>query len=193
MRLFSGFIIVFSLFTLFASCAADKSSGSQAASGGGSSDLKIAFVYGDSILMNYKEFRKESDAMELKQRRAEEELQKKGMALEKEIMDYQQKAQSGLMTPKEMQAREKYLATRQEAVLGERDKMAQEIMEETAVINQRLHGVLQDKLAEIKKREGYDFILSYIEGGALLLADDRFDITDMVLKELNGDDSGSAD
>ena len=61
------------------------------------------------------------------------------------------------------------------------------------MINQRLHGILQDKLAEIKKREGYDFILSYIEGGALLLADDRFDITDMVLKELNGDDSGSAD
>ncbi len=192
MKLITGFVVVICLSTLLFSCAGDTSSGREVESGGGSSDLKIAFVYGDSILMNYKEFRRESDAMELKQRRAEEELQKKGMALEKEIMDYQQKAQSGLMTPKEMQAREKYLATRQEAVLGERDKMAQEIMEETAVINQRLHGVLQEKLAEIKKREGYDFILSYIEGGALLLADDRFDITDMVLKELNGDDSGSS-
>lgn len=187
MRSFTAGFVLFSLFVLFSACGAEKSSGDQ--SEANSSGLKIAFVYGDSILMNYNEFRKESDGMELKQRRAEEELQKKGAALEKEIMDYQQKAQSGLMTPKEMQAREKYLTTRQESVLAERDQMAQAIMAETAAINERLHGILQEKLAEIKEKEGYDFILSYIEGGALLIADDKYDITDKVLKELNGDSS----
>ena len=187
MKSFTSSFVLLSLLILISACGAEKGSESQVASN--TSGLKIAFVYGDSILMNYNEFRRESDAMELKQRRAEEELQKKGAALEKEIMDYQQKAQGGLLTPKEMQAREKYLTTRQETVLAERDQMAQEIMEETTAINKRLHGVLQEKLAEIKKKEGYDFILSYMDGGALLVADEKYDITAKVLKELNGDSS----
>ncbi len=187
-----SYIIYFSLFcllTFVSSCDSDKASDTQPAALSNTTGLKIAFVYGDSILMNYNEFRKESDAMELKQRRAEEELQKKGAALEKEIMDYQKQAQGGLLTPKEMQAREKYLTTRQESVIGERDRMAQEIMEETAAINKRLHGILQEKLSDIKKKEGYDFILSYVDGGSLLIADDKYDITDKVLKELNADSS----
>jgi outer membrane protein len=123
--------------------------------------------------------------MEIKQRQAEEQLQSKGAALEKEIMAYQKKAQTGTMTGKEMEAREKYLSTRQESILAERDKIAQEIMEETSAINKRLQAVLHEKLNEIKKQEGYDFILSYVEGGAILVADEKYDITDKVLKELN--------
>ncbi len=187
MKSIAIFFVLFCLLTLLTSCDSGKSSEAQTTSN--HSGLKIAFVHGDSILMNYNEFKKESDAMELKQRRAEEELQKKGAVLEKEIMDYQQKAQSGVMTPKEMQAREKYLTTRQETVIAERDQIAQEIMTETAAINKRLHSMLKEKLDVIKKKEGYDFILSYIEGGSLLIADDKYDITDMVLKELNSESS----
>lgn len=131
--------------------------------------------------------------MEAKQRKAEEELQRKGQALEKEIMAYQQKAQSGTMTGKEMEAREKYLASRQDAILSERDQMAKAILDETEMINKRLKEVLDEKLKAIKEQEGYDFILSYIAGGQILLADEKYDITDRVLKELNaGKSSGSS-
>jgi outer membrane protein len=129
--------------------------------------------------------------MEIKQRNAEEQLQSKGAALEKEIMAYQQKAQTGTLTGKEMQAREKYLSSRQEAILAERDQMAQEIMKETAEINKRLQSVLQEKLNEIKKQEGYDFIFSYVQGGPVLVADPKYDITDKVLKQLNAEESAT--
>jgi Skp family chaperone for outer membrane proteins len=123
--------------------------------------------------------------MDERQRKAEEQLQSKGAALEKEILAYQQKAQTGTLTGKEMEAREKYLAARQDAILAERDKIAKEIMDETAAINKRLQAVLHDKLSEIKKQEGYDFILSYVDGGGILIADEKYNITDRVLKELN--------
>lgn len=170
-------------------CKEASPSASQPAAEG--TGIKIAYVNGDSILFHYKEFKKESEAMEIKQRNAEEQLQSKGAALEREIVAYQQKAQTGTMTGKEMEAREKYLSTRQEAILAERDKMAQEIMSETAQINKRLQAVMQDKLNEIKKQEGYDFILSYVEGGPVLVADEKYDITDRVLKELNADESSA--
>lgn len=183
-------VLVCTLLMTYACKEAGSSASQPAAEAVG---IKIAYVNGDSILFHYKEFKKESEAMEIKQRNAEEQLQSKGAALEREIVAYQQKAQTGTMTGKEMEAREKYLSTRQEAILAERDKMAQEIMKETAEINKRLQAVMQDKLNEIKKQEGYDFILSYVEGGPVLVADEKYDITDRVLKELNeGDTSAPA-
>ncbi|MGB3081118.1 MAG: OmpH family outer membrane protein, partial [Saprospiraceae bacterium] len=149
--------------------------------------LKIAYVNGDTILMNYKEFRAQSQTMDAKQKDAEDMLQQKGAALEREYNEYQRNAQKGTMTGKEMQAQEKYLSSKQEALLAERDKLAKEIMDETTSINDRLQKVMQDKLAAIKKREGYDFIFSYIHGGAILLADEKYDITAEVLKELNSE------
>jgi len=168
-------------------CKESGSAGSPPAANSGG--LRIAFVNGDSILTHYKDFKKQSEAMEIKQRNAEEQLQSKGAALEKEIMAYQQKAQTGTLTGKEMQAREKYLSSRQEAILAERDQMAQEIMKETAAINKQLQAVLQEKLNAIKEKEGYDFILSYVEGGPVLVADAKYDITAQVLKQLNEEES----
>jgi outer membrane protein len=165
--------------------ACDKPSGQQNANGTNTTGLKIAYVNGDSILLNYKEFRAQSESMDSKQQKAQDQLQAKGAALEKEFNDYQQRAQKGTMTGKEMQAHEKYLSGKQEALLAERDKVAKEIMDETSQINDRLQKVLQDKLNEIKKREGYDFIFSYIHGGSILVADEKYDITEVVLKELN--------
>jgi Skp family chaperone for outer membrane proteins len=182
------FALVCILCLTYACKEGGPSSAQPAAEAGG---LKIAFVNGDSILMHYKDFKKQSEAMEIKQRNAEDQLQSKGAALEKEIMAYQQKAQTGTLTGKEMQAREKYLSSRQEAILAERDQMAQEIMRETAEINKRLQSVLQEKLNDIKKREGYDFILSYVEGGPVLVADAKHDITEEVLKQLNAEESAA--
>jgi len=159
--------------------------GAKNTSASSTSGVKIAYVNGDTILMNYKEFKAQSESMDARQKEAENMLQTKGAALEREYNEYQQKAQRGTMTPKEMQAQEKYLSGKQETLLAERDRVAKEIMDATTEINDRLQKVLQDKLAEIKKREGYDFIFSYIHGGAILLADEKYDITEEVLRELN--------
>lgn len=190
MRTFFLSISVLCTFFLVYSCKkADSPTPQAAVSGAG---IKIAYVNGDSILFHFADFRKESDAMEIKQKKAEAELQAKGEALEREVNAYQQKAQTGTLTGKEMEAREKYLTSRQQAILAERDRMAKEIMDETASINKRLQAVLHEKLNGIKEKEGYDFILSYVEGGSILIADEKYDITDQVLKELNAESGAAA-
>jgi len=188
MRNLIQFITVCIVFS-FIGC--DKPSGQNNRDESNNSGFKIAYVNGDSILLNYKEFRSQSESMEAKQQNAEDMLQSKGAALEAEFNSYQQRAQKGTMTGKEMEAHEKYLSSKQEALLAERDKLAKEIMDETSEINDRLQKVLQDKLNEIKKREGYDFIFSYIHGGSILVADEKYDITEEVLKELNKSSSGA--
>ncbi len=188
MRHFPGFILSVSILLSLSAC--EKSKGTASDDASASTGLKIAYVNGDSILNNFTEFKAESEAMEIRQRQAEADLQKKGAALEKEFMAYQQRAQKGTMTGKEMEAQERYLSGKQEAILAERDQIAKEILDETSAINDRLQKVIHDILNEIKKEEGYDFIMSYIEGGPILVADEKYDITERVLRELNKTSSG---
>ncbi|MEO6132710.1 MAG: OmpH family outer membrane protein, partial [Saprospiraceae bacterium] len=88
---------------LFISCSKSDKADQQSNSSTGSG-LKVAYVNGDTILLNYKEFRAQSETMDAKQKNAETMLQEKGAALEREFNDYQQRAQKGTMTGKEMQA-----------------------------------------------------------------------------------------
>ncbi|HEX5112988.1 MAG TPA: OmpH family outer membrane protein [Saprospiraceae bacterium] len=186
-RTFIFFSII--LTTLVSACS--KPADKNAASDNGTS-LKIAFVNGDSVLHRFEQFRKQADAMDERQRKAEQDLQAKGAALQNEIMAYQKKAQGGNMTPKEMQAHEKYLSSKQDAILAERDKIAKEMMQETEVINKELQAVLHKKLDELKKRDGYDYILNAAEGGSVLSANEKYDITDEVVRMLNEEGSGVA-
>ena len=147
--------------------------------------LKIVYINGDSILHNYSEFRSASENMEEKQRNAEEILQIKGAELEKEIMAYQRKAQAGILSRNEMEVQERRLGAKQQALLNERDQMTDSLLSETTKINDRLQKIIKEKLEEIKKQEGYDFILNYAEGGQILIADEKHDITVRVLEALN--------
>ncbi len=183
MKNFIQFITVSCIVCLFIAC--DKSGSQNNADGSKNTGLKIAYVNGDTILLNYREFRAQSESMDAKQKEAEDMLQSKGAALEKEYNDYQQKAKTGTMTGKEMEAHEKYLTSKQQDLMAERDRLAKEISDESSQINDRLQKAMQDKLEAIKKRDGYDFIFSYIHGGSILLADPKYDITAEVLKELN--------
>ncbi len=158
-----------------------------------SSGLKIAYVNGDSILLNYGEFRAASESMELKQRDAEELLQTKGAELEKDIAAYQRKAQAGTMSRNEMETQERRLGAKQEALMNERDQITNALLSETSEINERLQKIIKAKLGEIKKQEGYDFIFSYVQGGPILIADEKHDITTRVLAALNSNTASPVD
>ncbi len=58
-------------------------------------------------------------------------------------------------------------------------------MDETASINDQLQKIVKDQLQKIKQEEGYDFIFNYADGGAILIADEQYDITEQVLNALN--------
>jgi outer membrane protein len=163
----------------------DKGGSSDTSGQSSASGLKIAYVNGDSILLNYGEFRAASESLNLKQRDAEESLQAKGAELEKEIIAYQRKVQSGTLSRNEMESQERRLGAKQEALMGERDQISNALLTETNEINERLQKIIRAKLKEIKEQEGYDFIFSYVAGGPILIADEKYDITEAVLKALN--------
>lgn len=180
MKQLPGIVLFTALTGLFA-CQQSAQNGGQ----GDTSGLKIAFVNGDSILTNYSEFRAASESLSQKQETAEGLLQVKMEELDKQISAYQRRAQAGTMSPREMQAEEQRLGGMQQELQIESDQMSQQLMSEMQEINARLQKVIKDKLNEIKEEEGYDFIFNSMEGGPILAADDKHDITARVLEELN--------
>ena len=157
-----------------------------ASNSSGQGPLTLAYINADSVLENFTQFRKEKDALDKKQLDIDTKLGSRGRALENEVATVQQKIQSGLLTPKEIQEQEQRLGGRQQALMAERDKLAKEIMEEGSGINDRLQKVLIASLEKLKKERGYHYVLSYVKGGQILLGNPADDITGDVLRILNG-------
>lgn len=151
----------------------------------GSATLRLAYVNADSILENFTQFRKEKDVLDKKQMDIDVSLGSKGRTLENEVASIQQKIQSGLLTPKEIQQQEQRFSARQQALMAERDKLAKEVMDEGTAINERLQKVLMASLETLKKDKGYNYIFSYVKGGQILIGNPADDITGDVLKMLN--------
>ena len=173
----------------------DKSSGSadttSSTNANDAGSLRLVYVNADSILENFTQFRKEKDALDRKQLDIDNKLGTRGRALENEVASIQQKIQGGLLTPKEIQEQEQRLGARQQSLVAERDKLAKEIMDEGNAINDRLQKDLMGTLEQIKKEKGYQYILSYVKGGQILIGNPADDITNEVLKRLNSKGSSN--
>ncbi len=167
----------------------DKKSGTAintaSATNTASGPLRLVYVNADSILENFTQFRKEKDALDKKQLDIDTKLGTRGRALEAEVGGLQQRAQSGQMTPKEIQDAEARVQGKQQALVADRDKFAKEIQEESFGVNDRLQKALMSTLEEIKKEKRYNYVLSYVKGGQILIANPADDITGDVLTRLN--------
>jgi len=147
--------------------------------------LKIAYVNADTLLEKYEFFKQRREAFRKKEKAADASLKAKASALEKDFMATQQKAQQGLLAPSEMQKEEQRLMAQQQKLVAEQERISKELLEENQKSQDELQKVILEKLAEIKKTEGFDFIFSYTAGGQLLVVNDSLDITNNVLEILN--------
>jgi len=151
------------------------------------SDLtnRIVYLNSDSLLNNYNYFNELSTSLEMKQDSIDRLLKRKAEALEKEIMSYQQGAST--MSQEEMMKTEEILMKKQQTVIDLKDRLLGYLQEEEMRMNDSIHFHLNDYLKEMNKEKNYLFILGYQRGSGILLANDSLDITDAVIKGVNGE------
>ena len=122
---------------------------------------------------------------EVKAKKVENELTSKGRSLEKDVRDYQDKAQKGLMTRSQMAETEEKLQKQQQTFMQHRDTAMQEMAEEEQVMLNQIHYSIVEYLKEFNKDYRYGMIISTTAAGPILNADPMLDITSVVLKGLN--------
>lgn len=149
------------------------------------SSSNIVFVNFDTLLNNYDMFFDLQKKFLEKQQKLEAELTRSSGSYERQVGDFQEKVQKGLVTRSEAQQLEMQLMQVQQELMGQRDEYSQELMEEEQVMNRQLQHSIYDFLEEYNNNHQYHYIFSHSFGGPFLYTDRNLNITREVIEGLN--------
>lgn len=146
--------------------------------------VKIAFVDIDTLMAKYQYYLDCSELLEKKRASISNTLNNKGIALQKEMADFQQKVQNGTISQDQATKTQAALIKKQNQLESLQNNLAEEFQKEQNKYNEALHDSIDNFLASYNKTAGYTYILSRSNDN-ILLADPACNITDEVIGGLN--------
>ncbi|HBB91713.1 MAG TPA: hypothetical protein DC042_08325 [Bacteroidales bacterium] len=148
-------------------------------------DLKVAYVFVDSVLANYEYYKVLTDKLLANKSSLEKELGSKGEAFQKEVNEFQYKVEKKLITSWDAESRQKQLTEKQQVLVNLQNEMQQRLLQDEQAVNIQLHDSVMSAVTDVNQLLGYNVILSNTFGGGLLYAEDYMNITSKILDRLN--------
>ena len=145
----------------------------------------IVYIDLDRILMEYDMANDLRSVVETKVQNIQAEVNRRGQKLEKEVADFQQKIEKGLLTRSVAEAQNQKLQQQDIEFQNYAAQKQQEIQEEQVVMMNQLSDAIQTFLDKYNAEKQYAMILSNTGGTPVITADAALDITDAVLAGLN--------
>lgn len=159
--------------------ASESATGAQTAKG-----ATIAFVDLDSLMAHYQYYLDCSQLLEKKSASINATLNNKGIALQKEMAEFQDKIQKKSITEEQAVKIQTSLQNKQAQIQTLQQNLTEEFQKEQAKYNEALHDSVDNFLKSYNKTAGYTFILARSNDN-ILLADPKCDITKDVIAGLN--------
>lgn len=159
--------------------ASESATGAQTAKG-----VTIAFVDLDSLMVHYQYYLDCSQLLEKKSASINATLNNKGIALQKEMAEFQDKIQKKSITEEQAVKIQTSLQNKQAQIQTLQQNLTEEFQKEQAKYNEALHDSVDNFLKSYNKTAGYTFILARSNDN-ILLADPKCDITKDVIAGLN--------
>ncbi|MCC8088158.1 MAG: OmpH family outer membrane protein [Rikenellaceae bacterium] len=145
----------------------------------------IVYVNTDTLVSNYQLYIELSNELQEKSSKIEANLTSRGRNLERDIMNYQEQVQKGLITRSQAQSLEEDLNKKQQDFINYRDQALNELAEEEQVMFNRIQHNLTEFLQEFNADGRFDMILSSATGAPVLMANPDLDVTKEVLDGMN--------
>ena len=145
----------------------------------------IALVGLDTVIARFDMAKDKATELEEKTKNSEAELASKSQAFDRDVRDFQNKVQKGLVTRATAAEMEQTLQQQQQTLLQRRDEMAYNLNEESIVAQRQVLEYINMYLAEFNADRGYHYILAKQFPGPILYSDTTLDITDDVVAGLN--------
>ena len=123
-----------------------------------SSSQGLAFINIDTVIFRFDMFKDKREDLLSKQKNAEAELNSKGTQYEKGARDYQEKVSKGLVTRATAAEMEQALLQQQQELVGLRDKLQSNLMEEEQVMNRQILAYITTFLEDNKSEYNYQYI-----------------------------------
>ena len=158
---------------------------SASMTGKGAPTEGIVYVNIDTIIYNFDMFTDRSKDLMASQAKAETELNAKGQTYQKNVNDYTDKANKGLITRATATQMEQALTQEQQDLVTLSNTLQTNLQEEETVMNRQVLEYITKYLDEVKAANNYQYILAKSFGSVVLYSDTSLDITAGVLEGLN--------
>jgi len=112
-------------------------------------------------------------------------LKSKQESYQKDVNDYQYKAQRGLITRSDAQNIEQQLYAKQQDLMKLQQDLSAEINEKQAVMNRQVINTIMEYMKDHNTQYNYKYVLGTSFGGNILYANDSLDITRNIITGLN--------
>jgi outer membrane protein len=173
------------LFYLHFSGGSSSTSGQSSSPSGIPSDIKIAYIKSDSVLKYYDFFKTNSQVLESKQKKAQQALQDRVAGLQNEAAQYQRNV--GSMTLSQVKAVEEDLAKKQQNLQLYERSLSQQLMDESAQMNQELYDRITAYLKKYGAENNLHVVLKLDQTSDVLFGGEALDITKSVVEGLNAE------
>ena len=145
----------------------------------------IVYVELDRILMEYDMANDLRSSVEAKIQKIQEEVERRGKKLEKDISAWQEKLNKGLMTRTVAEAQQAKLQKQQEEFAQYAAQQEQIAQEEQMVMMNQIGDAIKTFLDAYNVEKEYAMIITNSGGAPVITADEGLNITEDVLARLN--------
>jgi len=145
----------------------------------------IVFINIDTVYANYDMYADIVGSLQDKLKTSEAQLVSKQRAFEKNVKDFQNKVNKGLVTRSEAANIEQSLQQEQQSLLMLQNELQYKLSEEEQVATRKVLNSIIEYLEVLKEEQPFQYVLSKSFGGQVLYASDNYDITQRVIKGLN--------
>ena len=147
---------------------------------------QIVYINIDSVLNGYTMYIDYKDEFERKAKISEAELSSKQKTYQKDLNDYQYKAERGLVTRAEAQQIEQRLYGQQQNLLKLQQDLQSELAEQEQVRVDLVLKSIMDYLKEVQPKYNYTYVFAnQTSGGTIFYGNEKLDITNDVIQGLN--------
>lgn len=146
-------------------------------------NFKTAFINVDTLLSNYKLYKKLQEDLVAKQKSMEATINQKSVHLQQEAAVFQQKVKTNsFLSMESAQQQEQELYQKQQNLMTLKDKLSNDLVIESQKMQKQLLDTVTLFLKDYNKQLGNTFIFN---SGSFLYSDNQYNITDTVVKMLN--------
>lgn len=161
-----------------------KSSTSRTAST--SSQLPIAYINIDSLLLNYTYSKDLNEILIRKRENAQATLTQKARLLDAEMQEFQRKHENNaFLSEQSFKSQQQALVKKQQDLQVLEEKLTQELMKEQQKMNEQLRDSIYKFLITYNKDKKYQMILSNTMNDNIMVAETDYNITNDVVEILN--------
>lgn len=145
--------------------------------------LNIAFVNSDTVSKYYEFAKKIQKTLTTKRSEAEGQIKSKYFAYESLVQEFEKA--SPIMGDREKMEKAQKIRLLEQEIMQVEQQLSEQVSREELELTQSYIVKTNDYMQEIGKTLGYDYVMSYRVGGAMLYANERHDITTEIIKLLN--------